>query len=60
CRIDMRTEELLYLKSNYPNFGRYIYVADRDIDRNEALAAGWEFCLAHNFGKLLPAGSLRK
>lgn len=53
CRVDMRTEELLRIKNNYPNFGRYIYVADRDIDRSEALAAGWEFCFGHNLGKLL-------
>ena len=53
CRVDMRKEELLQIKNNYPNFGRYIYVADREIDRSEALAAGWEFYFAHNFGKLL-------
>jgi len=53
CRIDMRKEELLQIKNNYPNFSRYIYVADRDIDRSEALSAGWEFYYAHNFDKLL-------
>lgn len=53
CRVDMRKEELLHIKNSFPNFDRYIYVADRDIDRSEALAAGWEFYFAHNFGKLL-------
>jgi hypothetical protein len=53
CRVDMRKEELTYLKSEYPGYARYIYVADREVDRSEALAAGWEFCFAHKFKDLI-------
>ena len=52
CRVDMRAEELLLLKERHPA-DRYVYVADREVDRQEALKAGWEFCFAHKFEQLL-------
>lgn len=53
CRVDMRAEELLLLMVRFPDADRYIYVADRDVDRQEALRAGWEFVFHHRFGELL-------
>ncbi len=47
CRVDMRAEELAQLQAEMPQFGRYVYVADRDIDRKEAKRAGWRFVPAH-------------
>ena len=49
CRVDMRAEELKLLKGKYPNYGRYIYIADREVDKSEALRASWEFCFAHTW-----------
>ena len=49
CRVNMRAEELLFLKEKYPGYKRYIYIADREIDRSETIRAGWEFCFAHQW-----------
>jgi len=53
CRVDMRSEELKLLREQHPDAERYIYVADRDIDRQEALRASWEFYYAFRFDDLL-------
>ncbi|MFH1484915.1 MAG: hypothetical protein ABIH46_02495 [Chloroflexota bacterium] len=53
CRVDMRCEELKLLMERYPGAETYIYVADRDVDRAEALRAGWDFRFHHRFGELL-------
>lgn len=49
CRVDMRAEELNQIREEFPGFDQYVYVADRSIDRAEALRAGWTFCWAHAF-----------
>jgi len=48
CRVDMRSEELKDMVKRF-QFDEYIYVADREIDRQEAKQAGWHFILASNF-----------
>ena len=53
CRVDGRTEELRMLKGYFPRETRRIYVADREIDKQEALRAGWEFCFASEMDGLL-------
>lgn len=45
CRVDQRSEELGNLASRY-QADEYIYVADREIDRQEAKQAGWKFIFA--------------
>ncbi len=51
CRVGQRQEELIEIKRELPEYERYIYVADREIDATEALAAGWEFCFADGFSR---------
>lgn len=53
CRVDQRREELIDIKRELPGYGRYIYIADREIDATETLAAGWEFCFADGFNSLI-------
>jgi len=48
CRIDQRAEELKDIASRF-EANEYIYVADREIDRQETKRAGWRFILASGF-----------
>ena len=48
CRVSMRAEELGDLAEHY-RAKEHIYVADRDIDRQEAKKAGWRFIFASHF-----------
>ncbi len=56
CRVDMRAEELIQLrrtvKAENPNkYDKFLYVADRQSDGDEAKLACWFFCLARNFAR---------
>ncbi len=49
CRVYQRAEELNVLREEFPGYESYTYVADTDLDRDEALRASWGFCFAKDF-----------
>ena len=52
CEIDHRAPYLRQLATDYPaQFS--VYVADRDIDKQEAIRAGWEFYYPHEMDELI-------
>lgn len=58
CRVDMRAEELIrlrrFVKEDKPyQFEKFVYVADRQVDGEEARRAGWIFVMAKNFTRYL-------
>jgi len=52
CEVDHRASYLRQLANDYPTQFT-VYVADRDIDRQEALRAGWEFYYQQEMNNLL-------
>lgn len=49
CRVYQRAEELNALRLEFPDYDRYLYVADTKEDRDETLRAGWEYCSPKEF-----------
>ena len=49
CRVYQRAEELNALRLEFPDYDRYVYIADTKEDEQETLRAGWEYCTPEEF-----------